>query len=152
MPAAEIAFTSAGTKIFIALGLPTAMTSTAFALMSYSEIGEVDEIPEFGAEYSIIKRTPLSSRRVRKLKGSKDTGSLMLKAAKVPGDDGHADCTAALDDDSAQSFYIELSDGTKMYFTALVSAYKTNIGSAESFTGAMIGLEIDSDVIEVAPT
>lgn len=151
MPAATIAFTSAGTQIFIALALPTAHTGTAFAALSWDEIGEVDEIPEFGPEYSIIKRTPLAQRTVRKLKGSVDYGNLMLKAAKVPGDDGHAACLTALDEDDAQSFKVKFADGTISYFTGLVYAYKSSVGGSESFTGAAIGIEIDSKPIEVAP-
>lgn len=151
MPATQIAITSAGTKLFIALAAPTAQTGTAYALLSWEEVGEVDDLGEFGKEFSVIKRTPLASRRVRKLKGSSDAGMLPVKLARCPGDAGQADCITARDDDAPASFKIELSDGTKMYFEALVMSFKTGIGGAESFTSASIGLEIDTDVVEVAP-
>lgn len=151
MPASDIAITSAGTKLSIALSLPTAQTSTAYGLLSWQEVGDVDDIGEHGAAYSVIKRTPLASRTVRKLKGSKDNGTVPIKLARVFGDAGQDDCRTARDDDAAASFLIEYSDGTKAYFEALVMDFKTSVGGAESFTSASISLEIDSDILEVLP-
>lgn len=152
MPASEIGFTSAGSKVFIALALPTAFTSTAFAALSWVEIGEVDNIPEFGKKYGLNTRTPLAGRIVRKTKTSINYGSVALQMARAAGDDGQAACQTAVDDDAAQSIKFELQDGTKMYVEALVMSYTTNIGGSESTTMATVELEFDSAIIEVPPT
>jgi hypothetical protein len=151
MPASDIAITSAGTKIYISMAKPTAQTSTAYAALTWEEIGDVDDIGEHGAETSTIKRTPLASRIVRKLKGSTDYGMLPLKLARVFGDAGQDDCITMQGDDNAAAFKIEYSDGTKAYFEALVMSFKTGVGGAESFTSASINLELDSAIVEVLP-
>lgn len=151
MAASETAFTSAGSTIAIALAAPATFNAAGYAALTWKEVGEVVDIPEFGKEYNLVTHNPLKDKRTRKKKGSYNNGSLTLNMARAPGDDGQADMLTALDDVDPASFCVTLQDGTKMYYQALVMSYKTGIGSVDQITAASATLEIDSEIVEVAP-
>jgi hypothetical protein len=151
MSGATEAFTSAGSRIFIALAAPATFDAAGYAALSWVEIGEVTDIPEYGKEYQLVKFNPLKDKRTRKKKGSYDEGAVTLGMAKVAGDPGHQDLNTAVDDTDPASFKVVYPDGTIEYFQALVMSYKSNIGSVDNITMASAQLEIDSDVVQVLP-
>lgn len=151
MPAATSAFTSAGSTIGIINAAPATYDAAGYAAQIHVEVGEVVDIPEFGKEYNLVTHNPLKDKRTRKKKGSYNNGSFTLNLARAPGDAGQALALTALDLVTPSSFEVTLQDGTKLYFMALVMSYKTSIGSVDSITAASITLEIDSEIVEVAP-
>ena len=145
------AMTSAGTTIGISAALPATYTQAAFTALAYTEIGEVSDLGEFGREYNVVKFNPLKDRRTVKRKGSFDDGTVQVQLAKAVTDAGQILLKSAVNSDASHSVKIVLQDGTIFYFTAQVSSSTVNVGSVDQITSSTFKLEIDNDIIEVAP-
>ena len=143
-------FTSAGTTLGISAVLPATYTSTAFALLTFTDVGEITDMGEFGREYALVTHNPLGDRRTVKRKGSYNDGALTMSLGRVPSDAGQALLLTARDDDDSYAFVVTLQDGTKQYFSGQVMSYTTSVGSVDQITGASVMVEIDNDIIEVA--
>ncbi|MEX0469910.1 phage tail tube protein [Spiribacter sp. 390] len=148
--AASGAFTSAGTTIEISNNLPASYDATGFEALSFTEIGEVSDLGEFGREYAEVTFNPLGDRRTVKRKGSYNDGNVSMTVARVPGEAGQTILQTALDSDESQSIKVTLQDGTVLYFTAQVMSYTTNVGSVDQITTASVTLGITEDIIEEA--
>ncbi len=146
--------TSAGTKLHIggfAVENP--------ALDSYTEIGEVVNIGEFGRAYAEITHTNLSDRNVKTHKGSRNDGTFPLQLAKDMDDDGQDDLRVALDVDSDYNFKLVENDdpggtgdsGTITYFKAKVMSFTTNIGGPDQIVGATVSLGVKSGSLSEVP-
>lgn len=141
--------TSAGTTISIS-SAPIGVTydDAAFTALTWTEIGEVSDLGEFGREYNVIKFNPLKTRRTIKRKGSYDDGTVQVQLGKVKTDAGQLLLATALNSDLSYPIKIVLQDGTIFYFTAQVSSATTNVGNVDQITAMTVKLEIDNDIIE----
>jgi len=146
------AFTSAGTTIGISSTLPATYDASGYGALSYSAVGEVTDLGEFGREYALVTHSPLGARRTVKRKGSYNDGQVAMTVARVPTDTGQADIITALDSDDPVAFEIVLQDGTTLYFAGVVMSYTTNVGSVDQITSASVMIEITTDIVEVAAT
>ena len=144
------AFTSAGTKLFISASAPATYNATGFAALTWTEVGEVSEMGEFGRQYNLVTFNTLGDRRTVKRKGSYNDGTIACQMARVPSDAGQTILTTAVNSDSSYSVKIRLQDGTIFYTSAQVMSYTTNVGNVDQITAATVNLEIDNDILEVA--
>jgi len=147
------AFTSAGTTIGVTATAPGTYddnTTDGLPTLTYSLIGEVSDLGEFGREYNEVTFNPLGDRRTVKRKGSYNDGSVSMTVARDPSDAGQTVLQDALDDDASYYFNVTLQDGTELYFAAQVMSYTTNVGSVDQITTASVTLGITDDIIEVA--
>ena len=147
---ASKAFTSAGTKLFISASAPATYNKTGFEALTFTEIGEVSEMGEFGRQYNLVTFNTLGDRRTVKRKGSYNDGTIACQMARVPDDAGQTILTTAVYSDNSYSIKIKLQDGTVFYTSAQVMSYTTNIGNVDQITSATVNLEIDNDILEVA--
>lgn len=143
------AFTSAGTTISISAAQPATYNEAGFTALTYTLIGEVTELGEFGRQYNIVTFNPLGDRRTVKRKGSYNDGTVAAQMARVPSDAGQAILVAALASDESYAIKVVLQDGTIFFFTAQIASYTTNVGSVDQITSATVNIEIDNDIIEV---
>jgi hypothetical protein len=141
--------TSAGSTVAIATGLPTTYDATGFAALTYTPVGEVTDIGQYGTTYVATKYTSLASRQTKKFKGSFDNGSMVLKMGRFQTEPGQMALKAALLSDASFSFKVTYQDGTKNYFTGKVMDYKQTIGSVDQITAAETTVEIDGGLVEV---
>ena len=148
---ASKAMTSAGTTIGISAALPATYDQATFAALTYTEIGEVSDLGEFGREYNVVKFNPLKDRRTVKRKGSFDDGTVQVQLAKAATDAGQILLKSAVNSDASHSVKIVLQDGTTFYFTAQVSSSTVNVGGVDQITSSTFKLEIDNDIIEILP-
>jgi hypothetical protein len=148
MAGATSAFTSAGTSIAISAALPATVTPTAYAALTYTEIGEITDGGAIGRTYNMVNHSPLATRGVVKLKGSYDDGTMTVQAAYAPGGAGQALVETALDDDDFYSFKVTLQDGTIKFFQAQVTSAPVNIGGVDTVTGTTFNLSIKSGSIK----
>lgn len=140
--------TSAGSTLSIGAA-PATIDSAGFGAVSYTAVGEITDMGEFGKEYNLVTHNPIGNRQTKKFKGSFNNGSLQLQMGRDTADAGQTAMIAALESDNSYSIKVVLQDGTILYFTAKVMSYRTAIGSVDQITGATTTLEIDSAVIEV---
>jgi hypothetical protein len=147
---------AAGSKIFIGPANSSADTQSAYEALAYTLIGEVESIGDFGDSFGEIAFTAISDRRVRKLKGSKNAGTLQLTLGRDPSDAGQAAVAAALASDAEYAFMVQQNDPltgspsnpTTFFFRGLVMSRTVNIGEAESIIRSNVLIGINSDVIE----
>lgn len=151
MAASTTSFSSAGTTLHIDDALPATFDSTGYAALTWTAGGEVVNMGEFGAVYSLITQELLASRVVKKFKGNVNYGSLQLELGRAPGDAGQVLLIAGLASDASYSFKVTLQDGTKQYFTGKIMSYTTNVGGSNQITAAACMIEIDRPIVEVAP-
>lgn len=147
--AGSLAFTSAGTTLSISAAAPATYNAAGFQALTWTEIGEVSDLGEFGRQYNLVTFNTLGNRRTVKRKGSFNDGTIAAQMARAPSDAGQLILTTAVDDDSSYSIKVVLQDGTIFYTTAQIMSYTTNVGNVDQITSATVNLEIDNDIIEV---
>lgn len=144
------AITVAGTTVSISAALPATYDAAGFAALSYTAIGEITDIGNFGKDYTLVTHNSLSDRKTYKFKASYNQGSLALKLARATlanTDAGQTLAITASGSDASYSFKIENQDLSNDFFTGKVMSFMVNIGSVNSILGAECKVELDSDVV-----
>lgn len=133
---------SAGTSIKISAGTPATFDSAGYTALTFTTIGEVTDLGEFGREYNLITHNPLGTRGTVKLKGSFNEGSISMQLGLDTDDAGQILAKAASLSDNDHSFVIQTQNGDKYYFQAKVMSFKVGVGSVDSVTTATVTLEL----------
>lgn len=144
------AITAAGSKLFVSSTLPATYNKAGFEALTWTEVGEVTEIPAFGKVYNIVTHLPLGSRQTIKRKGSFDNGDVDVPYAYDTDDDaGQVIMTAAVDSDNSYAFKVDIKDPAlkSVYFTAQVTSQPLTVGSTDSIVMMNSTLAIDDDVL-----
>lgn len=153
--------TATGAKIFIGPSvLPSVDTQAEYeAISSWTEIGLVESLGEFGDQSSTVNFASLSDGRQRKAKGIRDAGDLALTVARDATDPGQAALIAAEASSNKFAFKVVYPDrltpsGTDGvdYFRALVMSKRGNVGNADNVIRRAFTLGIDSAIVSVDPT
>jgi hypothetical protein len=154
--------TAAGCRI--ALGGKTgADTETEYKADTYVDIGEVEDLGEFGDTFSSVTFTSLRDGRVRKYKGTADAGDLTVTVGLDNGDAGQNALKVAHKDRSKGDYNIKitLNDGdpdatpvinpTTFYLRGKVMNNTVAAGSADNVVRRNVTIGINSDIIELLP-
>jgi len=131
----------------------------AFEALVWTEVGEVEDLGEFGDEASEITFTALADRRTRKFKGTFNAGTITATAGSDPSDAGQAAMIAAFDSDLDYPFRVTLNDQltlggtpTTLYFGGKVMSKRRNVGNVENVVRQNYPVGINTRIIEVAAT
>ncbi len=135
---------SAGTSIGISATAPATFNVAGYSALSFTNIGEITDLGEFGREYNLITHNPLFTRGTVKLKGSFNEGSISLQLGLDTDDAGQILAKAASVSDNDYSFKVTTQNGDDYYFQAKVMSFKVGVGSVDSVTTATITLELTS--------
>ena len=136
---------SAGTTVSISAATPATFNEAGYEALTFTAIGEVTDVGEFGREYALITHSPVATRATTKLKGSFNEGSISLTFGFDDDDAGQALLSTASGSDDNYSFRVVLQDGTTYYFQAQVMSFKTTVGGVDAITGGTATLEITSN-------
>lgn len=141
--------TAAGAELAIATtaGAPATADAAGYAAKTYTTIGEITNIGEFGKEYTLVTHQPLSTRGVKKGKGSFNNGALSPTLALDPDDAGQILLETASESDDSYAFRVKLQDGTIYYLVGRVMSFKKNVGGVDDTVTATPTIEVDSDPI-----
>lgn len=148
-------FAAAKSKIYI--GTTAAKTdATGYASDTWTEIGQVEDIGEFGDKAEQIKWTALGDSRVRKLKGARDAGTVEVTCGFDATDAGQTALRTAADDDVGYNFKVALNNklatnGSVFYFNALVNGSPMKMGNVNDVVRQVFSLDVTSTVIPVDP-
>ena len=145
-------FTSAGTTLEVVADTPATFDEAGYSSLTYTAVGEITDMGEYGPEYEVVTHNPLGERRTIKRKGTRNDGAITMQLGRDPSDAGQQILIAGVDgaeEDTVHSFKVTLQDGTIQYMSGQVYSYTTNIGSVNQITGASVTVELDSDIIEV---
>lgn len=150
--------TAAGTRVFIGT-VGQAVTQGEFEADSYIEVGEVEDLGEFGDTAEEVNFTALANRRVRKFKGSFNAGTMTVVAGSDPADAGQAALLAAFATDFDYNFKVQLNDEvteggtpTTLYFRGKVMDKRRNVGQVNNIVRQNFAVGINSEILEVAAT
>ena len=149
--------TTARTKVGIGTTL-AALTATEFAGDTYTKISNITDVGEAGSESAIATGKYVDQDYVRKLKGSRDNGTMNLVVDRDSADAGYTALVAAEQSSSAFNFKIELNDkpttgaspkNSIFYFSAVIASRKNNFGDADKIVSTTFMLAISGAIIEV---
>lgn len=129
-----LAFTSAGSAIYISAGVPATIDAAGFGALSYTKIGDVSDLGAVGPKVGNVTHVPVDQSTTFKFKTIVDNGSMALKGARVTTDAGQTILIAAVASYAAYAFKVVLQNGAIIYFQGLADSYNTTIGTAGVLT------------------
>jgi hypothetical protein len=138
-----------GTTIAVSATLPATETEAGYEALTFTTIGEVTEIPEYGAQYEVVTHTPLATGVVNKRHGSVDYGEKIIPMALDNGDAGQIVLKAALTSRDPVAVKVEFVDGAIDYYTGIVTAFRRSASVGEVVT-ASVTIALTKAPIEVA--
>ena len=145
--------TAAGTILSIADHTSDPSTAT------FTVIGEVVSVGEFGGTFNEIKHVPLNTRTVQKFKGSKDIGNMTLNLGKDLSDAGQTKAKEAYASDDVYWVRVEYPDkatptghGSRETYPARVMSFKTNIQGTDNIIGASCTISLQDEPTETPAT
>lgn len=143
--------TAAGATLSIGTKTP-ATDAASYEADTFVEVGEIENLGEFGDQVSAATFTALADRRVRKLKGTYDAGDLALVIGFDSDDAGQTALNDALKDSGSEdyNFKVELEDGDIFYFAGKVMSRRIATGGADDIVKANVSIAINTEVVEVA--
>lgn len=152
--------TAAGTRIYIGprliadLPKDLAAAKTLLVGITYTQIGEVENIGDYGDEVGDVTFAALADSRTRHLKGLADAGSVDLSIGLLDDDAGQIALQVAQKDRSRFDYPIkvEYESGYVDYFAAKVMSSRKQVGGAEDVLKRAVSFGINSEIIEVEPT
>jgi hypothetical protein len=135
---------SAGSTLKISASTPATFDAAGYGALSFTNIGEITDLGEFGREYALITHNPIGSRGTVKKKGSFNEGTMALKLALDTDDAGQILVKAAALSDNDYSFVVTTQNGDKYYFQAQVMNFKVGLSTVDAITSASVNLELTS--------
>jgi hypothetical protein len=149
--------TTANTKVSI--GTTVAFTTAvAYAGDTWTAIDNIMDVGEAGTEAEIVTAKFVNKAYVRKLKGSRDNGTMELVVARDSADPGYAALIAAEATDFSYNIKVELNDkpaagaspkNSIFYFNAIVASKKNAFNDADNIVQTTFSLAISGAIIEV---
>jgi len=154
--------TGAGTRVFIGTKLTAALSgneATDLAALkavgiTYTEIGELISIGEYGDSIGDVTYNKLAESRTIHLKGIADGGTTQLTIAFDAGDAGQ-DALVAASQDRAGYYYlypvkVEYEDGPADYMAVAVQGIRKQPGDGGSIVQRVVTVAINSPILEDA--
>lgn len=150
--------TASGAKLSIGSTSPAALLAE-FLADSYIEVGEIEDLGEFGDESERVKFTALSDGRVRTLKGPRDAGEMAIVVGDDMTDEGQVALEAAEATPFDYNVRVELNDAVTLggtnsvhYFRAKVFSKRRNVGNASNVVRRNFTIGINTEILSVDPT
>lgn len=146
--------TSTGTLLSVVKGQPATYNEAGYSALSFVEVGEVTDIPEYGPTTTTVTHEPLATGITQKLKGFIDYGSVSLGLGYDTTDAGQAILSEGVDGTGQfdeHSFMIEYSDGEVDYFTAQIFSCTKNPSTSNSVVASTVSIEINTSITTVTP-
>lgn len=146
--------TSTGITLSVVDDLPATFDQVGYEALSFTEVGEVIDLPAYGPQVSVVESNPLKTGVTEKYSGFVNFGSMSIGLEWDLEDAGQTVLASAINPGGAfipHSFKIEYATGVVEYFHGGVFSYDRAPGSANSMVGSTVQVEINSEVISVLP-
>ena len=122
-----------GTVFAASAATPATEDVAGYAALTYTDVGEITEIPESGESFEVVTHVPLATGLTAKYHGANNAGSLTIPMALDNADAGQAILKAALASKSRISFSETYPDGEIRYYQGKVFSF--TVGAA---TGSVV--------------
>ena len=136
---------STGAVVGISAALPTAFTSAAYKLLTYTNIGEVIDISEIGITFNVVEHQAVAKRFPTKKKGNYNHDDVTITAAMDEADAGQTLVAAALASDNSYSFRIVGTDANTRSFTGKVVSAKPGPWAGDDTITRSITISVDPE-------
>lgn len=127
---------------------------------SYTEVGEVSEIGEFGDERTVVEFISLADGRVRKARGSANAGDAVITYAYDSTDTGQDALKSAFEETSQAAdefnFRVRFNDAPEsgtpstFYWRARITSRRVQSITNDGVVTVQATLAINSPIVEVA--
>jgi hypothetical protein len=152
--------TAAGTKVYIGPATTEATDTVAeFSAITWTEIGGVTALPEYGDESAAVTSTDLGTARVRKGKGARDAGTATLTVNNDPADAGQQALVTAEGTNFVYPFRVVYPDrpapggtDTEEFFRGIVRSKRRGGGDVNSVMTRVFIVDVDSQIYEKPAT
>jgi len=138
-----------GGFLSVSAAAPATYDASGYGALTWADVGEASEIPEFGAAYSPVTFTPLKTGIVNKFHGELNYGSITVPLGYDSADAGQIILLAALASKNEISFRETRSDGTIRFISGKVMSFPRG-QSVGSVNMASCNIEFTRADIEVA--
>ena len=144
--------TSTGVLMGIVKGVPATYDQAGFEALTFVNVAEVTDIPEYGPTIQVVTHEPLATGVTEKYKGFINYGSVSVGLGYDISDAGQvilnegADGTGKFDEHSVAITY---PSGDVDYYTCKIFSYTKNPGTANSIVGSTALLEINTKIVIV---
>jgi len=139
-----------GGFLSVSAAIPATFGSAGYAALTWTEVGEASEVPEFGATCSAVTFTPIETGIVNKFHGERNYGSITIPLAYDYADAGQNILRAALASEDEISFRESRTDGTVRYIMGKVMSFPRG-QSVGSVNMASCNIEFTRADVEVPP-
>ena len=154
--------TASGTRIFIGttaipaniVDLTDEQALAEFEADSYIEIGEAENLGEYGDESEVVPFASLNDGRTRKFKGTRDAGTLPLVVGHDPSDEGQLAVVAAEASPLDYNFKVVgndavtlAGDGSVDYFYGKVLGKRKNVGDVNNVVRSNFSVAVNSRIV-----
>lgn len=150
---------ASGAKFFIATTTAAPANLAAYQALTWTEVGEVEDLGEFGDESESITFTALSDSRTRKLKGPRDAGTMAIVVGDDMTDDGQIAMEAAEASPLDHNFKVLLNDALTLagdpsehYFRGKVMSKRRNVGNASNVVRRNFSVGVNSEILSTDPS
>ncbi|ABA81380.1 hypothetical protein GQF56_15515 [Rhodobacter sphaeroides] len=144
-----------GTLIYASTALPAAATETAYGGLTWTAVGEVTEVPEYGGSAEVVNHTPLATGITQKYHGAVNYGSMQIPLAFNSTDAGQAILEAARKNRNRIAFKIAFpkidplsTEGAADYFQGKVFGF-TKSAPANGVVSGSVTVEIETELTSV---
>lgn len=152
--------TAAGARLFIGTANSDRNSVLGdYQADSYIEVAEIEDMGEFGDESETVTFASLADGRTRKLKGTRDAGTMALVVGQDMTDEGQIAMEAAEASPLDFNFKVVLNDaitlggtGSQHYFIGKVMSKRSNVGSVNNVIRRNFSIGINSAITPVDPT
>lgn len=145
--------TSTGVTLGVVAAVPATFDGTGYAALTYVNVGEVVDLPEYGPTVQVVESNPLATGITEKFKGFINFGSTSMGLEidfEDAGQDILEEAVVGTTKNDRHSFKVTYPDGTVEYYSGKVFSYTRNPGSANSMVGSTTQVEIETPIIRVA--
>ena len=144
--------TSTGTLFAVVAAEPATVDAAGFGALTFVNVGELTDLPEYGANAEVVTHNPLATGITEKYKGFINNGSMSLSLGRDADDAGQiilSGGVTGVNKNAEHSFRVTYQDGSIDYFTGKIFSYTKAPGGANNIVGSTVQVEINSVIVEV---
>ena len=148
--------TGIGTILYASATTPTTFDEAAYSALTWVEVGEITDIPEYGGTSEVVTHTPLKTGVQEKFHGAENAGSLQIPLAYDSLDAGQDVLRDARDNKRQIAFKIVYpkvltasAEGATDYMVGKVFGF-TRSASTNGVVAGNVNVEFDTKPLAIA--
>lgn len=137
-----------GDFLSVSVGPLATYTTTDFGALTWSDMDQAENIPNYGANHAVVEFTPVKTGIVNKGHGALNFGSADIPFAVDSADPAQGIMKAARISKDEIYFRETFSDGSLRYFAGKVFSFMDGGASVSSVKTGSCKVEITNEVLE----